>query len=130
MPKPFPCRSVEFGKIYVFEAVLAAAGILYGLQPPQPLAVPASGVVLEDVTLVEPLLRRRPAHHLIAEGEQITAVGIGATALMLVVEHGLVAGGRLDRINAAFFTVNGVVGLVFAGCVGSELVLRADQLWP
>jgi len=60
----------------------------------------------------------------------VTAIGIGSTALMLILEHGLVAGGRLDRINAAFFTVNGVVGLVFAGCVASELVIRADQLWP
>ncbi len=60
----------------------------------------------------------------------LTALGIGATGLMLIVEHGLVRGGRLDRINAAFFTVNGVVGLVFSACVSSELVLRADQLWP
>ncbi|MFT7465440.1 MAG: 4-hydroxybenzoate polyprenyltransferase [Pseudohongiellaceae bacterium] len=62
--------------------------------------------------------------------ETLTSAGIVATALILIVEHGLVRGGRLERIDAAFFTMNGVVGLVFAGCVGSELILRASQLWP
>jgi len=78
------------------------------------------------VGMVACLLAGAQALHL----GSLTALGIGLTGLMLIVEHALVRGGRLDRINAAFFTVNGVVGLVLSGCVSSELVLRADQLWP
>ena len=51
-------------------------------------------------------------------------LGIAVVALLLVVEHGLVSGGDLSRVNAAFFTVNGSVGLLFGLFVG------ADLLWP
>ncbi len=51
-------------------------------------------------------------------------IGVGLVAALLVVEHGLVAGGNLRRANAAFFTVNGVVGVLFG------LLMGADLLWP
>lgn len=59
----------------------------------------------------------------------LSDLGIALVALLLIVEHGLVSANDLSRVNAAFFTVNGVVGLVFGACVGTELALRADQLW-
>jgi 4-hydroxybenzoate polyprenyltransferase len=40
-------------------------------------------------------------------------VGVGAVALLLAYEHALVRPGDLRRLNAAFFTVNGVISLVF-----------------
>ena len=40
-------------------------------------------------------------------------LGIGAVATLLVYEHRLVRPGDLRRLNAAFFTVNGVIALVF-----------------
>ncbi len=50
-------------------------------------------------------------------------VGLGLVALCLVYEHSLVWGGRLDRVNMAFFTMNGVVSLLFgAFTIGSILV--------
>lgn len=60
----------------------------------------------------------------------LSGLAVAIMAGLLVLEHRLVAGGRLDRIPAAFFTVNGVAGLVFAGLMGAELLLRADDLWP
>jgi 4-hydroxybenzoate polyprenyltransferase len=51
-------------------------------------------------------------------------VAIGMMAVLLVIEHLLVAGGDLSRVNAAFFTVNGIVGVIFGVFVG------ADLLWP
>jgi 4-hydroxybenzoate polyprenyltransferase len=51
-----------------------------------------------------------------------TAVGL-VTAL-LAGEHGLVSSGNLGRVQAAFFTVNGVVSLLFAALVGTDLLWR------
>lgn len=59
----------------------------------------------------------------------LSTVGIGLMTALLVVEHVLVSPSDLSRVNAAFFTVNGVVALVFAAFVGTELSMRADQLW-
>jgi 4-hydroxybenzoate polyprenyltransferase len=44
-------------------------------------------------------------------------VGVAAVALLLLYEHSLVHPGDLHRLNAAFFTVNGVISLVFCGFV-------------
>jgi len=44
-------------------------------------------------------------------------VGVGAVALLLLYEHSLVRPGNLRRLNAAFFTVNGVISLVFCAFV-------------
>ena len=41
------------------------------------------------------------------------AVGIGIVAILLVYEHSLVKADDLSRVNAAFFTVNGYVSVLF-----------------
>lgn len=41
------------------------------------------------------------------------AIGIGIVALLLVYEHSLVKADDLSRVNAAFFTVNGYVSVLF-----------------
>jgi 4-hydroxybenzoate polyprenyltransferase len=40
------------------------------------------------------------------------SIGVGVVAILLVVEHALVSPQDLSRVNVAFFTVNGIVGLV------------------
>jgi 4-hydroxybenzoate polyprenyltransferase len=47
-------------------------------------------------------------------------LGVAATALLLGYEHALVAPGRLERLNAAFFTMNGIVSVVFFAFVLAE----------
>jgi len=44
-------------------------------------------------------------------------LGVGAVALLLAYEHSLVRPGELRRLDAAFFTVNGVISVVFFGFV-------------
>jgi 4-hydroxybenzoate polyprenyltransferase len=39
--------------------------------------------------------------------------GVAAVALLLAYEHSLVSGDDLSRLNAAFFTMNGVISVVF-----------------
>ena len=51
-------------------------------------------------------------------------LAIGLVAALLVVEHALVRDGELSRVNAAFFTVNGAVSLVFGALVAADLLWR------
>jgi 4-hydroxybenzoate polyprenyltransferase len=43
--------------------------------------------------------------------------GVAAAATLLVWEHRLVNASDLSRIDAAFFTMNGIISLTFLGCV-------------
>ncbi|MGA2831460.1 MAG: UbiA-like polyprenyltransferase [Terracidiphilus sp.] len=51
-------------------------------------------------------------------------LGIGAVGLLLAYEHSLVSPHDLRRLNAAFFTMNGVIAMVFLGFVAGDLWLR------
>jgi len=43
----------------------------------------------------------------------LSLLGIAAVVALLIYEHGLVRAGDLSRVNAAFFTVNGYVSVLF-----------------
>jgi 4-hydroxybenzoate polyprenyltransferase len=49
-------------------------------------------------------------------------VGVAAVAVLLVYEHALVRPGDLRRLDAAFFTMNGVISVVFAAFVIADAV--------
>jgi 4-hydroxybenzoate polyprenyltransferase len=51
-------------------------------------------------------------------------MGIAVVAALLVYEHSLVSADDLSRINAAFFTVNGYISLLFLLFWGAAAVLR------
>ncbi len=51
-------------------------------------------------------------------------MGIGVVGLLLAYEHSLVSPRDLRRLNAAFFTMNGVIAMVFLGFVAGDLWLR------
>ena len=51
-------------------------------------------------------------------------LGVAAVGLLLGYEHSLVSPGDLRRLNAAFFTMNGVIAMVFLGFVATDLWLR------
>jgi len=51
-------------------------------------------------------------------------LGICAVGLLLAYEHALVSPRDLRRLNAAFFTMNGVIAMVFLGFVSADLWLR------
>jgi 4-hydroxybenzoate polyprenyltransferase len=52
-------------------------------------------------------------------------VGISAVGLLLAYEHSLVSPRDLRRLNAAFFTMNGVIATVFLIFVAADLWLRS-----
>ena len=51
-------------------------------------------------------------------------LGVLAVALLLAYEHSLISPRDLRRLNAAFFTMNGVIAMVFLAFVAADLWLR------
>lgn len=54
----------------------------------------------------------------------IAIVGVGAVALLLLWEHLIVSPNDLSCLNAAFFTMNGVISVIFFLFVATDLLLR------
>jgi 4-hydroxybenzoate polyprenyltransferase len=52
------------------------------------------------------------------------AVGVTVAAALLLYEHSLVRVGDLSRLDAAFFTMNGIISIAFFGFVLAERLLR------
>lgn len=54
----------------------------------------------------------------------VAVIGVIIVGLLLAYEHSLVAADDLSRLNAAFFTMNGVISVVFFFFVAGDLLLR------
>ena len=55
--------------------------------------------------------------------------GVAVVAALLLYEHLIVSPGDLRRLNAAFFTMNGVISIVFFGFVAVDLLRRHPWLF-
>jgi 4-hydroxybenzoate polyprenyltransferase len=55
---------------------------------------------------------------------KVALAGVIAVMLLLVYEHTLVKPDDLSKLNAAFFTMNGVISVVFALFVSADILLR------
>jgi 4-hydroxybenzoate polyprenyltransferase len=55
---------------------------------------------------------------------KLAAMGVIAVAALLAYEHSLVRHDDLSKLNAAFFTMNGVISVVFFGFIAGDLLLR------
>jgi len=55
---------------------------------------------------------------------KLAAVGVGVVILLLLYEHSLVKAEDLSKLNAAFFTMNGVISVLFFVFVAADLLLR------
>jgi len=55
---------------------------------------------------------------------RLAVVGVGCVAGLLLYEHSLVSPHDLRRMNAAFFTLNGVISVVFFGFFAADVLLR------
>jgi 4-hydroxybenzoate polyprenyltransferase len=54
---------------------------------------------------------------------KLALAGVLVVAVLLVYEHSLVSADNLSRLNAAFFTMNGVISVVFFGFVAADMLL-------
>jgi 4-hydroxybenzoate polyprenyltransferase len=103
----YACQDVDFDRgagLHSIPARLGAGGALYVARGLHVAAV----LALIAVALVAGL---HPA----------ALVGVGLVAVMLAYEHSLVREGDLSRVDAAFFTVNGWIGVLY---LASVLVAR------
>ena len=55
---------------------------------------------------------------------KLAALGILVVVLLLLYEHALVRSNDLSKLNAAFFTMNGVISVLFFVFVAADLLLR------
>jgi 4-hydroxybenzoate polyprenyltransferase len=55
---------------------------------------------------------------------KLAIAGLVAVALLLIYEHSLVSANDLSRLNAAFFTMNGVISVMFFLFVAGDLLWR------
>jgi 4-hydroxybenzoate polyprenyltransferase len=55
---------------------------------------------------------------------KLAVAGVVAVALLLAYEHSLVSPHDLSKLNAAFFTMNGVISVVFFVFVAGDLLVR------
>jgi len=55
---------------------------------------------------------------------KLAIAGVAVVALLLAYEHSLVSPGDLSKLDAAFFTMNGVISVVFFVFVAGDLLLR------
>jgi 4-hydroxybenzoate polyprenyltransferase len=55
---------------------------------------------------------------------KLAVVGVVVVTLLLAYEHSLVCPTNLSRLNAAFFTMNGVISVVFFVFIAGDLLLR------
>jgi 4-hydroxybenzoate polyprenyltransferase len=54
----------------------------------------------------------------------LAAAGVTAVAILLIYEHTLVRAADLSKLNAAFFTMNGVISVIFLCFLACDLLLR------
>lgn len=55
---------------------------------------------------------------------KLAVTGVFAVALLLAYEHSLVSADDLTKLNAAFFTMNGVISVVFFFFIAGDLLLQ------
>jgi len=54
---------------------------------------------------------------------KIAMAGVAVVACLLIYEHSLVSANDLSKLNAAFFTMNGVISVIFALFLAGDLLL-------
>ena len=55
---------------------------------------------------------------------KVAMIGVAVVALLLLYEHMIISPKDMRRMNAAFFTLNGVISVVFFGFVAADVLLR------
>jgi 4-hydroxybenzoate polyprenyltransferase len=55
---------------------------------------------------------------------KVAVVGVVVVAALLLYEHLIISPGDMRRMNAAFFTLNGVISVVFFGFVAADVLMR------
>ena len=113
----YACQDVEFDKNAKLRSVPAALGVARALRVAAAChAVMTSLLVLLFFVADPPL-------------GWVYLAGVTAVALLLIYEHWLVKPDDLSRVNAAFFTVNGVISIGLFVLILVDQLVRAATNW-
>lgn len=106
----YACQDIDFDRAYGLNSVPQAFGVRRALNVSRALH-------LFMLALLGVLV-------LLFGLGKLAMAGVVAVALLLAYEHSLVSAADLSKLNAAFFTMNGVISLVFFVFVAADLLIR------
>jgi 4-hydroxybenzoate polyprenyltransferase len=107
----YACQDIDFDRAFSLNSIPQAYGIQRALLIARALHLLMLGLLAALVLLF-------------GLGK-LAIVGVVAVALLLAYEHSLVSARDLGKLNAAFFTMNGVISLVFSVFVAADLLWRS-----
>ena len=107
----YACQDIDFDRAYSLNSIPQAYGVRRALAVARVLHLLMLGLLAALV--------------LFFGLGKLAIAGVVAVAFLLAYEHSLVSARDLSKLNAAFFTMNGVISLVFAVFVGADLLWRS-----
>src|SRR4051812_20063494 len=109
----YACQDIEFDRANSLNSIPQAMGVPKALIIARTLHVLMLGLL---VALV------------MAFGlGKLAIIGVLVVTVLLAYEHSLVASDDLSKLNAAFFTMNGVIAVVFFVFVAADLLMRVPK---
>jgi 4-hydroxybenzoate polyprenyltransferase len=106
----YACQDIDFDRAYGLNSIPQSWGVRRALLFSRVLHILMLGLL---ATLVVSFSLGK-----------VAIAGVVVVALLLAYEHSLVSASNLTKLNAAFFTMNGVIALVFFTFVATDLLLR------
>ncbi|HET9281010.1 MAG TPA: UbiA-like polyprenyltransferase [Candidatus Angelobacter sp.] len=106
----YACQDIEFDRANGLNSIPQALGIRRSLLLARTLHVLMLGLLLALV--------------MVFGLGKLAIAGVLAVALLLAYEHSLVSSDDLSKLNAAFFTMNGVIAVVFFAFVAADVLIR------
>jgi len=105
----YACLDVDFDRRYLLHSIPQRLGLRRALR----VAAALHGVFVALLVLLA----------VVAQAGALFPVGVALVAALLMYEHRLVRPDDLSRVNRAFFTVNGAIGLLLLACVLADGIL-------
>jgi 4-hydroxybenzoate polyprenyltransferase len=108
----YACQDIDFDRANSLNSIPQAIGVPRALIVARTLHVLMLGLLIALV--------------IVFGLGKLAMVGVAVVALLLTYEHSLVSATDLSKLNAAFFTMNGVIAVVFFVFVAADLLIRAS----
>jgi 4-hydroxybenzoate polyprenyltransferase len=106
----YACQDMEHDRTEGLYSIPAALGPVVAFRLARLLHI---GMIITLLVLLHVFALAWPAY-----------VGVALTALLLIYEHSIVSPDDLSRMNAAFFTMNGIISVVFFLSVAAALLIH------
>ncbi|HET9837365.1 MAG TPA: UbiA-like polyprenyltransferase [Candidatus Angelobacter sp.] len=109
----YACQDIEFDRANGLNSI------------PQALGVPRALLVARVLHLL--MLGLLLALVIVFGLGKLAMAGVVVVAVLLLYEHSLVSSRDLSKLNAAFFTMNGVIAVVFFVFVAADMLMRTSH---